>query len=645
MANNLIDFCEEGNFDFYSKHDNQEAVNQFLDKFRSEYSEKSAADTEEFIQKNFDKDSFFDKLDIFDPSRIKIGDKLGEGGFAKVYNGYKNGSSHIVLKFFKKTQISQLEFYAQIANENKILQTVSNIGYLKYEGMFKNKTKIDLEVPECVMAIEKGKVDLENALKYRREQKLKYTVEEVTFIIEELAYQLSDLKERGNIAHRDIKPGNVIIVRRNGEIMYLLSDFGNSCVVDGFEIYKRSLPKYLYLYTKAYSAPEYEEFLSDMNFHKNKKYDPFKADIYSLGIAFRNLLGKKRFKKSPIEIQNLVNSMIEENPKDRINMDTLYGLLCKAPKSKPDEAVVLNHFKNENKKNSEKNSTKIKNEILELEKEIKKSLDGKKFEIALKFARKALDIIEDKKLQIRTKERKLVYENYALIYYRSFLQKNKGNKTKVSEEASEDFKSTVKYLEEVLKQEGITHNTEKDRVDADVFYTIGSLLLTLPSIRLNLAEEFIIKAFLKDQKNSQKYFEKLCEIYKKVISIKGPKDPKEKEKLKKNCDNDFTENIFKIFEYLTALTNSDKYYLRGIFLCETVERQYNNSKCEAKCSYNYGLLLMKLAFLYKEKKQNANFERYKEKFYRLTKINMEKFDFEISEIREKLEACSRLNSD
>ena len=128
----------------------------------------------------------------------------------------------------------------------------------------------------------------------------KYDCEELIFILRSLIKGFSILQRNG-IAHRDIKPLNIILVEEessNGiHFLYKISDFGISCrlpigsttisinTVNGF--------------SDRYVAPEvlelYEKSEKDENF--DQEYNPFKGDVYSLGILILNMINYKYDKK------------------------------------------------------------------------------------------------------------------------------------------------------------------------------------------------------------------------------------------------------------------------------------------------------------------------------------------------------------
>lgn len=129
-----------------------------------------------------------------------------------------------------------------------------------------------------------------------------------------------------NIAHRDIKPQNILI-DEYGRVK--LTDFGLAEVYD----LERDLN---YVGSPPFMAPEI--------WKKTPNYDPFKADIFSLAITFYFIAAGETpwtsknhhslkieicsnslcfNKKIPHEFQNLIREMTDSNPDKRLNISAV----------------------------------------------------------------------------------------------------------------------------------------------------------------------------------------------------------------------------------------------------------------------------------------------------------------------------------
>ena len=81
-----------------------------------------------------------------------------------------------------------------------------------------------------------------------------------------------------NIAHRDIKPENIIVTNLN-PLEYKVCDVGVGTAVGNENTKTRTL-----IGTIGYLSPELLEAYKSHQYHTS--YNPFKSDVYSLGLVF-----------------------------------------------------------------------------------------------------------------------------------------------------------------------------------------------------------------------------------------------------------------------------------------------------------------------------------------------------------------------
>ena len=170
----------------------------------------------------------------------------------------------------------------------------------------------------------------------------KYGCEELLYVLRTLVTGFSILQQNG-ISHRDIKPENIILVEDdtfNGEFLYKISNFANSCRL---EIGDTTITAKSLKVLSKFAAPEvsklFEQCQNDEMF--DNEYNPFKADVFSLGILVlkmicyeydkNSLVNKKNFfRKLSLEYKKLIpilEKMLEENPNNRIDFQSLDILL------------------------------------------------------------------------------------------------------------------------------------------------------------------------------------------------------------------------------------------------------------------------------------------------------------------------------
>ena len=130
--------------------------------------------------------------------------------------------------------------------------------FLNYFGIFKERSTY-------VMEMEIGLIDLQSLLKQRKKDDCLYTQEEIFYILLHLLDQFIFLEEH-NIAHRDVKSGNIVIIEREKQknlYKYKLADFGEAIKLKPSKIQRKTES---FAYTKAYAAPE---VINDLNRNYN----------------------------------------------------------------------------------------------------------------------------------------------------------------------------------------------------------------------------------------------------------------------------------------------------------------------------------------------------------------------------------------
>ena len=245
---------------------------------------------------------------------FKFNKIIGSGGFSNVMSAYyKNVKKNVVLKFI---DIARKKL---IINECKLNKTIADFNdphFLEYYGAYK-----DTELKKVILIIEKGKCSL-------KDLERNYTFSETMYLLKKLIKPLVKL-QRNNIFHGDIKPENIILKKNKRKILYMLSDFGASKELspDKTEI---NVNEDVFYSTNYYAAPEIVL--------KYQIYNPFKSDVYSLGITMLVLMGWKKDenkmeflkKKNCFENDkaiNILRKMLEEDFKQRCDFLELESIL------------------------------------------------------------------------------------------------------------------------------------------------------------------------------------------------------------------------------------------------------------------------------------------------------------------------------
>ena len=247
-------------------------------------------------------------------SRYKLIDKVGIGGMSTVYVARDLKTNAIVaIKVLHPQFAIDKNFINRFYREIKIIATLNHPNILKlYDYGVVEGT------PYFVTEYIQGKT-----LKELLSEGKRFSIEETIRIIIEVLSALSHAKSKGVIAHRDIKPGNIMI-DKDGNVK--LMDFGIA-KFEGAQITQDTI-----MYTPTYAAPEQI---------KGENVD-IRTDLYSLGCTLYELLtGRppflgtnainisfKHIKEQPQppsnfnkeiskDLDNIVLKLLAKNPSDR----------------------------------------------------------------------------------------------------------------------------------------------------------------------------------------------------------------------------------------------------------------------------------------------------------------------------------------
>lgn len=212
-----------------------------------------------------------------------IKESIGKGGFGSVFRVlHQNRGQVFVCKVLSQ--------FISFSNEIQTLVMLDHPNVIKLYEQFVENDKFYLILEDCSQG------DIASYLKTHH-----CTQEEIANFCYQTITALEYLHTHG-ICHRDIKPSNILI-DKNGHLK--LADFGLS---DNCYGYSKS-----YSGTKFYMAPEIFD---------KRPYNPFKADVWSLGITIYYMM----FQKLPFD-----NSMEWVKFKQFGLMDTpLPDIICES---------------------------------------------------------------------------------------------------------------------------------------------------------------------------------------------------------------------------------------------------------------------------------------------------------------------------
>ncbi|MBI4862703.1 MAG: protein kinase, partial [Candidatus Riflebacteria bacterium] len=238
--------------------------------------------------------------------------RLGKGGMGEVYLGEQEGLGR---------QVAIKVLNAELSKSKQLIQRFDR----EAQALAK------LEYPSIVRIINKGRTSngqLFFSMEYVRGDALrkvlsagKFTAEQRTRIVLNIADTLAYTHSQG-IIHRDIKPENIMILEIGGKLQVKILDFGLAAVVKSGSDDVHLTREGVLLGTPMYMAPEQR---------LNPKNADHRADIYSLGVVFYELLTDKipvGAARPPSQVNGQVNPaldaivarMLEPSPQTRYQL-------------------------------------------------------------------------------------------------------------------------------------------------------------------------------------------------------------------------------------------------------------------------------------------------------------------------------------
>ena len=266
------------------------------------------------------------KIPEFDIEEFIYLDPIGEGSYGKIYlveNSYNK--SKYALKKIICHDLKEVKLYQ---NELELVYSKSHPNIMK---IIKVQYKaLDITTYSIYILMELANSDWNNEIKKRQKKNLKYSEKEIINIIKQITEACLYLENEG-VAHRDIKPQNILLFHNN---IFKLADFGEAksindisqeCTLRGSELYMSPI---------LYNGLKFNQ--------KDVVHNAYKSDVFSFGFCIlyaltlnlkilnelRNVIDKnvisnivqrnlkKNYSKNLID---LILNMLELNEKERFS--------------------------------------------------------------------------------------------------------------------------------------------------------------------------------------------------------------------------------------------------------------------------------------------------------------------------------------
>ncbi|MDP8260601.1 MAG: diguanylate cyclase [Candidatus Gygaella obscura] len=394
-------------------------------------------------------------------------ERLGEGGMSVVFKAKDiPGDREVAIKFLKPSRISSyLEERIRFKKEIEAIGKFShpNIAKLFSVGEYENN-------PYIVMELVNGE-SLHDLLS-RGEV---FGIEKSVFVIKQICQALNYVHSKG-LLHRDMKPGNIILDKDNGNVK--LVDFGLALVMELGQI-KDSAE---IIGTFGYMSPELTGIINKPIYES--------SDLYSLGIVFYRLLAEELpFKgdsvseiihqqvalvpKSPIQINHNIPNILEK---------IIMKLLEKEPDLRYQSAIGLLHDLELFSKGDRDFAIGAKDQKLKLTYRVRLIGRDREFNRILKLFNKAMNfsgkvcLIGGEagigKTRLVEEMREVIYEHdVQFLVGRCIMQENKF--------PYQPFRDIVdEYIVSVKRQGDSAVDREKKRI-IDLFADLRALLVKL----------------------------------------------------------------------------------------------------------------------------------------------------------------------
>lgn len=171
------------------------------------------------------------------------------------------------------------EFFQGLMQELTIQMKLEECPYVcKCFGYFVDQRRVYIVMEYLVK-------DLESDVEERRTQQRRYTERELLGYLREVVFALQYAKAkviaRQNIAHRDVKPQNILFDTQ-GRLK--LVDFGSGAISDGKAQKLTGTP----LYMSPEQRPDFRRF-QETGSLPTVSFNPYFSDIYSLAVTFMHL--------------------------------------------------------------------------------------------------------------------------------------------------------------------------------------------------------------------------------------------------------------------------------------------------------------------------------------------------------------------
>ena len=252
-------------------------------------------------------EGFLPEIDIEDYVLL---DPIGEGAFGKIYlvKNKSDGSKYAL----KKIICNDLIEVNKIQQQLELIYLKQHPNIMKVFGV--EYKCLDITTYSLYILMELGLSDWNQDIITRSREKRYYTENEIINILDQIIDPLIFL-EKNEIAHRDIKPQNILIFENN---VFKITDFGEARAIQNSVENATLRGSELYMSPALYNGLKYNK--------KNINHNVYKSDVYSLGLCLIYAL--------------TLNQQILTDLREIISMKVLGNMLSKSIKKNYSKKMI-----------------------------------------------------------------------------------------------------------------------------------------------------------------------------------------------------------------------------------------------------------------------------------------------------------------
>ena len=255
----------------------------------------------------------------FDDKNYNYIKLIGEGSYGKIYLVEdKTTKEEYALKKVICTDYQEL---LKFKKEFELIYSLKNPNIMCiYKLQIKN---LDPTTSCLYVLMERAQIDWNIEVKHRKLAKKYYKESEIISILKQLSQGLFFL-QKNKIAHRDIKPQNILIFPNN---VYKIADMGEAKEIDKNRMQMATLRgSELFMSPLLYEGLKYNK--------KNIRHNPYKSDMFSLGLCFLyaiclnlKVLEYIREMKDMNSIKNILRKFLNTNIYSNKLIEIIYRMI------------------------------------------------------------------------------------------------------------------------------------------------------------------------------------------------------------------------------------------------------------------------------------------------------------------------------